>query len=317
MTLVDLLKPYNEIHAQASTPAYNITTYMPDKTNQSKKSQANTVDASWYFGSYAGNEKLPGLITPDQQPTLYTQGEAIDQVMQQGKFAPKQKIYTDSKALEPKYKTQLSDSMKKRAAYWMDKFAKFTPDVGQQIALVAAMMGECGLVPKGSVEKKELAGLGNTKAGWAGAGEGAVGFTHWDLKRKLIEKYNKDPRKVGPELTTDEKTYNKSTTRHIADLDDDDHALMVYLYYKDLINDSNKTNESFSDLVARFYQNKAGVNFYKNIKNPYERALATGKYYQKVHREKYKYYKAAKYNTFLQTLGRAYALADHLGFKYA
>jgi hypothetical protein len=94
------------------------------------------------------------------------------------------------------------------------------------------MMQECGLKPKGAVEKSELAGKGNTEAGWAGAGEGAIGFTHWSLKSKMIKAYNNHPNRKGPKLSEIKSEYAKPSSRHIADLDDDDHALMVAIFYK-------------------------------------------------------------------------------------
>jgi hypothetical protein len=47
----------------------------------------------------------------------------------------------------------------------MNQFANLGVGKNQQIAIVSAMLTECGLNPKGSVNKKEFAGKGNTEAG--------------------------------------------------------------------------------------------------------------------------------------------------------
>lgn len=201
------------------------------------------------------------------------------------------------------------------AKYWMDKFAKYGVSPAHQVAIVAAMHGECGLKPRGAVEKKELAGKGNTKAGWAHAGEGAVGFTHWSLKKRMIELYNAHPDRKGPPLSTVESEYAKPGSRHIVDLDDDDHALMTYLFYKDRL-DATK-DYSFDDIIADFYLQKAGRGFGERKgagSTPYEKAMYTAKVYQQSH-AKLGYHNAAKVNTFLKSLNFAKGLAKEVGYS--
>ena len=208
------------------------------------------------------------------------------------------------------------NNMADRAKYWMGLYKNLGLSKPQQVALVAAMIGECALNPRGAVERKELAGGGNTKAGWAHAGEGAIGFTHWDTKKKYIEMYNADPKRKGPKLSTNEAEYAKASSRHIADLDDEDHALITYHFYKDLLGRSGQL--SFQDLIADFYLQKAGRGFGKGAgkgKSLYDQAMYTGKVYQKSH-AKLGYAKAAQTNSFERTMQWANELADLVGYKY-
>lgn len=210
-------------------------------------------------------------------------------------------------------KTTLSRETSNMSKWWMDQFAKLGVSSNQQIAIVSAMLSECGLKPKGSVNKKEFEGKGNTEAGWAGAGEGAVGFTHWDLKKKMIDLYNADPRRKGPKLSNIKSEYIKNDSRHIADLDDEDHALMTYLYYKPLLDRTKNMN--FDDTVAEFYLQKAGRGYAKDAKKDatsYEKAVHVGEKYQKFHANQ-GYTKASKTNTFLKSLDYARNLASQLG----
>lgn len=199
-----------------------------------------------------------------------------------------------------------SMKMDERAVYWMDKFAKLGLSPIHQMAIVSAMHGECGLTPKGAVERKELAGKGNTKKGWAHAGEGAVGFTHWNLKRDLIAKYNADPRRKGPKLSTNEAEYARPDSRHIADLDDDDHALMATLFYGDLL--KKTTGMSFNDTVAEFYLQKAGRGFGGKTGTSHDKAMKAARVYQKSH-AKLGYIEASKVNTYLKQLNFATRLS--------
>lgn len=174
------------------------------------------------------------------------------------------------------------------------------------------MRTECGLKPGGSVNEYELNHKGNTKGGWAHAGEGAVGFTHWDTKKKYIDMFNADPRRKGDKLTNIESEYAKANTRHIADLDDDDHMLMTYLYYKPLL-DRTKNETDFRNIVAEFYLQKAGRGYAKTG-TPYDRAVATGEHYQGVH-AKQGHIKASKTNQFLKSLDYALNLARQMGYS--
>lgn len=208
-----------------------------------------------------------------------------------------------------------SGKKSERAKWWMNQFANLGVGENQQIAIVSAMLTECGLNPKGSVNKKEFEGKGNTEAGWAGAGEGAVGFTHWDLKKKMIDLYNADPRRKGPKLSNIKSEYAKNSSRHIADLDDEDHALMTYLYYQKLLKRTEGLN--FDDTIAEFYLQKAGRGYGKGAgtnATPYEKAVYTGKRYQKFHADQ-GYTKASKTNVFLKSLDYARNLASQVGYN--
>ena len=204
-----------------------------------------------------------------------------------------------------------------KSAYWMNLFANLGFNKAQQIAVVAAMIGECGLNPRGSIERKELSGEGNTKAGWANAGEGAIGFTHWSTKKKYIEMYNADPRRQGPKLSTVESEYNKPSSRHIADLSDKDQALIAFHFYKDLGTESQYN--SFEDLIGDFYLQKAGRGFGRGAgrnASLSEQARHAGSIYQQSH-DKLGYNKAAQINTFDRTLGWARELAELSGYQFS
>lgn len=212
-------------------------------------------------------------------------------------------------------KYSYSKSDQERAKYWMQKFADYGADTNQQLAIVSAMMTECGLTPKGAVEKKELAGKGNTKKGWAHAGEGSVGFTHWSLKKSLIDRFNRDSRRKGAPLPDTELAYSKDNARHISDLDDDDQALITALFYEKLLKSTKGMN--FNDTIGEFYMEKAGRGFGQRKEagnTSYEKAVYTGKIYQKSH-AKLGYTKAAKTNTFLKSLDFARNLANTLGYE--
>lgn len=199
-----------------------------------------------------------------------------------------------------------------REKYWMDKFANYGLSNYQQLALLAAMRTECGLKPMGAVNKYELIHKGNTKGGWAHAGEGAVQLTHWDTKKKYIDMFNADPRRKGAKLSNIESEYAKEGTRHIADLDDDDQMLMTYLYYKPLL-DRTKNETDFRNIVAEFYLQKAGRGYFKTG-TAYDRAVKTGEHYQAIH-AKQGHTKAAKTNNFLKSLDYALSLAQQMGYS--
>ena len=197
-----------------------------------------------------------------------------------------------------------------RARYWFKEFDKYGMTPIQKIALITAMNTECGLNPVGSVNKRELTEGLNTKGGWAHAGEAAFGITTWDTKKKYIDLYNADPRRVGPKLSNIESEYANPNARHIANLNDEDHGLLTNLYYKKLI-DKTKGETDLRNLVAEFYLQKAGRGYFKTG-TAHERAVNTGKYYQKVH-AKQGYTKAAQINSYLKSLDRAVLLAKELG----
>lgn len=199
-----------------------------------------------------------------------------------------------------------------REKYWMGKFANYGLTQYQQLALLAAMNSESGLKPTGAVNQYELKHKGNTKGGWAHAGEGAIQLTHWDTKKKYIDLYNADSRRQGAKLSNIEEEYAKDSSRHISDLNDDDQALMTYLFYKPLL-DKTKNETDFKNIVAEFYLQKAGRGF-ANSGSAYDRAIKTGEVYQQTH-AKQGFTNAAKTNQFLKSLEYAAGLAKQ--FNYA
>lgn len=250
--------------------------------------------------------------TPDIDEESETISSAPAQTVTLSQTPDAEKIETPQ---QPTPTVAYSGKKSERAKWWMNQFANLGVGKNQQIAIVSAMLTECGLNPKGSVNKKEFAGKGNTEAGWAGAGEGAVGFTHWDLKKKMIDLYNADPRRKGPKLSNVKSEYAKNSSRHIADLDDEDHALMTYLYYQKLLKRTNGLN--FDDTIAEFYLEKAGRGYGKGAganATPYEKAVYTGKRYQKFHADQ-GYTKASKTNVFLKSLNYARNLASQVGYN--
>lgn len=197
-----------------------------------------------------------------------------------------------------------------RARYWFKEFDKYGMTPIQKIALITAMNTECGLNPVGSVNREELTKGLNTKGGWAHAGEAAFGITTWDTKKKYIDLYNADPRRIGPKLSNIESEYANPNARHIANLSDEDHGLLTNLYYKKLI-DRTKGETDLRNLVAEFYLQKAGRGYFKTG-TAHERATNTGKHYQKVH-AKQGFTKASQTNQYLKSLDRAVLLAKELG----
>ena len=198
-----------------------------------------------------------------------------------------------------------------REKYWMNKFADYGLNQYQQLALLVAMRTECGLNPVGAVNRYELEHKGNTKGGWAHAGEGAIQLTHWDTKKKYIDLFNADPRRKGDKLSNVESEYAKASSRHIADLDEDDQMLMMYLYYKPLL-DRTKNESDFKNIVAEFYLRKAGPGKHKTG-SAYDRAVKRGEDYMKTHASQ-GFTKAAQTNNFLKSLERAMQMAQSLGY---
>lgn len=208
-------------------------------------------------------------------------------------------------------KFNVGDKLQK-AKTWVNKFIKLGMNNLQALALTGQVYAECGFNPKKPMTY-ELSGDSNNKSthGWSGAGEGAVQFTHWSTKQKLIKKYNADKRREGPKLTTDQDTYNKSTTRHISDVSENDHALLTYLFYEDLIN--NTASDDFYNLFGAFYLRKAG-NYAKDKSAPLiEQAYSTGKYYQKNHTNN-GLVNAGKVNNMLKALYFTQDLGTTLGY---
>lgn len=253
--------------------------------------------------------------TDDIKPQIQVQSNPSTWQVQQTSTATNQSNTTNNSPKVDVKASNLKAYGGDKIKYWADKFAKLGFTAQQQIAVVSSMMQECGLKPKGSVEKKELSGGGNTKKGWAHAGEGGVGFTHWGLKSRLIKEYNNHPLRKGPKLAESEAEYAKTNSRHIADLEDDDQALMVAIFYKNLLNKTQSLN--LQDTVAEFYMEKAGRGYGANVKGSrYDKALHTGKVYQNSHR-KLGYIRASKTNGFLKALADAEGVSQKLGVSTA
>ena len=242
-------------------------------------------------------------INPQQQQSNDTN---------KSKQGPKQKGTWWDELISGAYdKFNVGDKLQK-AKTWINKFINLGMNQLQALALTGQVYSECGFNPN-KPNDFELSGKSNNSSvhGWSGAGEGAIQFTHWSTKQNLIKKYNADPRREGPKLTTDQNTYNKSTTRHISDLSENDHALLTYLFYEDLI--KQNTNNDFYDLFGSFYLRKAG-NFAKDKNAPLiEQAYSTGQYYQKSHTNN-GLVNAGKVNNILKTLYFTQDLGTKLGY---
>ena len=293
---------------KASEPVQN----EPEETLDIEDSELPTIQNGFLFDWKVLNYKNP--LEYDEEDTQFNSTTPFNS---EAAAKAAKSNGNQSQPVQKQTKKPLNKSQKtyiNKAKYWMQQFERFGITPEQQIAIVAAMSTECNLEPKGAVEKKELAGKGNTKAGWAHAGEGSIGFTHWETKRKIIERFNADPRRKGPKLPVTEVEYAKNNARHIVDLDDEDHALITYLFYENLLNKTKNLN--FNDLMGEFYMEKAGRGFGQRKgagSTPYQKAVYTGKVYQRSH-AKMGYIKASKTNTFLKSLNNAKVLADGLGF---
>lgn len=287
------------------------------------------MDLQNLFVSYQQVDPVEiNVPAPDLSDTLYVNLDRIKSILQQSESANEEYTQDDvNNILNHKNNSINSNKISNikasdlkayrgdRIKYWADKFAKlgFTPQ--QQVAVVASMMQECGLKPKGAVEKKELQGKGNTEAGWAGAGEGALGFTHWDLKSKMIKAYNNHPNRKGPKLSEIKSEYAKSSSRHIADLDDDDHALMVAIFYKQVLEKTKNMN--FEDLIGEFYLEKAGRGASgKKGTTSAEKAFNRAKDYQVAHRN-LGYVRASKVNGYEKAIADAKSVSQKLGISMA
>lgn len=93
------------------------------------------------------------------------------------------------------------------------------------LALAGSIYVECGFSPH-SPNTLELngGGVSGTK-GWAGAGEGLCGVTFWPTKQKVIQA-------SGVNLSSDKETYNRSDSRHISDLSEEEHYKIYDAYLK-------------------------------------------------------------------------------------
>ena len=159
-------------------------------------------------------------------------------------------------------------------------------------SLVAGLVG-CIIPESGSdhtvINATEFRGQGASGTqGW-NCGEGLVGFTYWKYKIEYIKRYNSDSRAT-QKLPTNWKQYSQGKPiikgknhyyavqdgRHIAGLSFDNHILFLTKFY---INALNKLNneENLAVIVAKIYQEKAGIGFYKEISDPVLRAYTTAK----------------------------------------
>lgn len=121
--------------------------------------------------------------------------------------------------------------------------------------------------------------------GW-NCGEGLIQWTYWKYKLPLIKTYNEDSRSTQKLPTTWEiysqgqviqkgKTLHApSDGKHIAGLSLDNQMLFLTLYYGSLIN-KLKGETNLAVIVAKIYQQKAGVGLYQNISYPVVRAYTT------------------------------------------
>jgi len=150
-------------------------------------------------------------------------------------------------------------------------------------ALTACMVQECACNPR-VVNTWERDGKSPNISthGWSNAGEGAVGFTFWNIKQKLIGRLNSDPR-AHQKLPTTEAGYIKGP--HICDLDFHDQMLMLSYFYDNTI---RKLGSSVDATVAaaEFFLDKAGRGFGKG-ETIFDKAYAAGAKYQKFNKRKH------------------------------
>lgn len=172
--------------------------------------------------------------------------------------------------------------------------------------IVAGLIG-CIIPESGSdhtiLNKKEYGGRGKSGTeGW-NCGEGLIQWTYWKYKLPLIKEYNADSR-AKQKLPTNWNIYKQGTPiqkgknlcaqtngQHISGLSLDDQMLFLTKYYSDLIN-KLKGETNLAVIVAKIYQQKAGVGFCKDIEDPVVRAYTTSSIY----------YKSSGGNHYLQSL---------------
>lgn len=157
--------------------------------------------------------------------------------------------------------------------------------------IVAGLIG-CIIPESGSdhtiLNAKEFNGNGTAGTERWNCGEGLIQWTFWRYKLPLIQRYNSDSRST-QKLPTTWEQYNQGTPvskgkrlhavsdgRHIAGLTLDNQMLFLTLYYSTLIN-SLRGETNLAVIVAKIYQQKAGVGFHKEISDPIIRAYETSK----------------------------------------
>ena len=158
--------------------------------------------------------------------------------------------------------------------------------------MVAGLIG-CIIPESGSnhtiLNEKEYRGRGaDGTYGW-NCGEGLVQWTYWKYKLPLIKEYNADSRST-QKLPTDWEEYKRGTPterggnlfgvqdgRHISGLTLDNQMLFLTKYYSELIN-SLQNEARLEVIVAKIYQQKAGIGFYPELSNdPVLRAYTISK----------------------------------------
>lgn len=193
-------------------------------------------------------------------------------------------------SMSQSYINEMNTISKKLSSYDYKKIAsslgKFVPQ-----EIVAGLIG-C-IIPESGCDHtilnaREYKGNGASGTyGW-NCGEGLVQWTFWKYKEPLIKKYNADSRST-QKLPTTWSEYNKGSAvisgnryhgasdgRHISGLSLDNQMLFLCIYYNDLIK-SLQGEKNLAVIVAKFYQRKAGIGFYKDIKDPVVRAYTTAK----------------------------------------
>lgn len=159
--------------------------------------------------------------------------------------------------------------------------------------IVAGLIG-CIIPESGTnhtmLNAKEYRGRGAKGTyGW-NCGEGLIQWTYWKYKLPLIKEYNADSRST-QKLPTTWEEYNRGTPiergknlfgvqdgRHISGLTLDNQMLFLTKYYSGLIN-SLQNETRLEVIVAKIYQQKAGIGFYPELSNdPVLRAYKTAEY---------------------------------------
>ena len=156
--------------------------------------------------------------------------------------------------------------------------------------MVAGLIG-CIIPESGSnhtiLNEKEYRGRGaDGTYGW-NCGEGLVQWTFWKYKLPLIKDYNADSRstqklpttwdeyKRGTPIERGGKLFGVQDGMHISGLTLDNQMLFLTKYYSELIN-SLQNETRLEVIVAKIYQQKAGIGFYPEHSNdPVLRAYKT------------------------------------------
>lgn len=177
-----------------------------------------------------------------------------------------------------------------RAQQWVQSAINQGISQDDAIALAAYVYSESKF-NNNAINDTELRGDSTNRDthGWANAGEGLMQITHWDTKKKMIEKYNADLNREGEEISTDKSIYSRPDSRHISNVNMNDAILFVKYFYEDRLNQ----NLNFEDLVSDFYLQKAGRGHYRDG-TLIDRAYRTG--------EKYRKFNNHNYNAFIQSL---------------